>query len=58
MLDDQPVIPLYFYESKHLVAPRVLGWRNNVMNVVYAKNLALAAPPYGTMPPAAEPEPR
>ncbi len=54
MLDDQPVIPLYFYESKHLVSPRVSGWRNNVMNVVYAKNLSLAAPSYGTIAARAE----
>ena len=57
MLDDQPVIPLYFYESKHLVSPRVSGWRNNVMNVAYAKNLSLESQAYGTMPARAEPGP-
>ena len=39
MLADQPVIPLYFYVAKHLVSPRVQGWRDNAMNVVYSKNL-------------------
>jgi len=41
LLDDVPLIPLYFYVSKHLVAPRVLGWYDNVMNVTYSKDLSL-----------------
>ena len=41
LLDDVPLIPLYFYVSKHLVAPRVVGWYGNVMNVTYSKDLAL-----------------
>jgi oligopeptide transport system substrate-binding protein len=41
MLGDQPVIPIYFYASKQLVKPRVLGWYNNIMNVTYSKDLAL-----------------
>jgi oligopeptide transport system substrate-binding protein len=41
MLADQPVIPLYFYVSKHLVKPRVTGWYGNVMNVTYSKDLGL-----------------
>jgi oligopeptide transport system substrate-binding protein len=40
MLADQPLIPLYFYVSKHLVNAHVHGWRDNAMNVVYSKNLA------------------
>jgi oligopeptide transport system substrate-binding protein len=43
MLADQPVIPLYTYVSKRLVKPRVLGWRDNVMNIVYSKDLSLKA---------------
>jgi oligopeptide transport system substrate-binding protein len=39
MLEDQPLLPLYFYVNKHLVKPYVKGWRNNVMNVQYSKNL-------------------
>ena len=41
MLRDQPVIPIYFYVSKHLVKPRVTGWYGNIMNVTYSKDLAL-----------------
>lgn len=41
LLSDVPLIPLYFYVSKHLVAPRVGGWYDNVMNVVYSKDLTL-----------------
>jgi oligopeptide transport system substrate-binding protein len=44
-LHDQPLIPLYFYVNKHLVKPEVLGWYDNVMNVVYSKDLGLRAPP-------------
>jgi len=40
MIDDQPLIPLYFYVAKHLVSARVQGWRDNAMNVVYSKQLA------------------
>lgn len=41
MLVDTPLIPLYFYVNKHLVSPRVQGWYDNVMNVVYTKDLSL-----------------
>ena len=41
MLGDQPIIPIYFYVSKHLVKPRVTGWYGNIMNVTYSKDLAL-----------------
>lgn len=41
MLHDQPVIPIYFYVSKHLVKPQVVGWYDNIMNVVYSKDLGL-----------------
>jgi oligopeptide transport system substrate-binding protein len=41
MLHDHPLIPLYFYVNKHLVKPQVQGWYDNVMNVVYSKDLAL-----------------
>jgi oligopeptide transport system substrate-binding protein len=42
LLEDVPLIPLYFYVSKHLVAPRVHGWYDNVMNVTYTKDLTLS----------------
>jgi len=42
MLADHPLLPLYFYVNKHLVKPEVIGWYDNVMNVVYSRDLALA----------------
>lgn len=46
LLDDHPVIPIYFHVSKHLVSPRVRGWRDNVLDVHYSRHLSLdrAAP--------------
>ena len=44
MLTDQPIIPLYFYVSKHLVDTDVGGWHANVLNVVYSKSLAKLPP--------------
>ncbi len=41
VLRDHPVMPLYFYVNKHLVKPEVDGWYDNVMNVVYSKDLGL-----------------
>ena len=42
---DYPVIPLYFYVSKHLVSPSIVGWENNVMDVHLSKHLSLAKSP-------------
>jgi len=47
MLADHPLMPLYFYVNKHLVKPNVTGWYDNVMNVVYSKDLGLAPEPAG-----------
>ena len=41
MLRDHPLLPIYFYVNKHLVKPEVEGWYDNIMNVVYSKDLAL-----------------
>lgn len=41
LLNDTPLIPLFFYVSKHLVSERVVGWYDNVMNVTYSKDLSL-----------------
>jgi oligopeptide transport system substrate-binding protein len=41
MLRDHPLMPIYFYVNKHLVKPEVDGWYDNVMNVVYSKDLGL-----------------
>jgi oligopeptide transport system substrate-binding protein len=44
MLGDHPLIPIYFYVNKHLVKPEVEGWYDNIMNVVYSKDLGLKKP--------------
>ena len=41
MLKDHPLLPIYFYVNKHLVKPEVSGWYDNIMNVVYTKDLGL-----------------
>ena len=48
LLADHPVIPIYFYVSKHLVSPQVVGWGDNVLDYHYSQHLSLA-------PTAAEP---
>jgi oligopeptide transport system substrate-binding protein len=40
-LTDHPLMPIYFYVNKHLVKPEVDGWYDNIMNVVYSKDLGL-----------------
>jgi len=42
LLGEHAVIPLYFYVSKHLVSPRVLGWGDNVLDYHYSQHLSLA----------------
>jgi oligopeptide transport system substrate-binding protein len=41
MLADMPVLPIYWYESKHLVKPWVAGWRDNALDIHYSKDLRL-----------------
>jgi ABC-type oligopeptide transport system substrate-binding subunit len=41
-LSDHPVIPIYFYVSKHMVSPRVIGWEDNVLDYHYSQHLSLA----------------
>jgi oligopeptide transport system substrate-binding protein len=43
-LRDHALLPLYFYVNKHLVKPQVKGWYDNVMNVVYSRDLELTQP--------------
>jgi len=43
LLVDHPVIPLYFYVSKHLVRPEVKGWEDNVLDYHYSQHLSLDA---------------
>ena len=42
LLADHPVIPLYFYVSKHLVNPRIRGWGDNVLDYHYSQHLSIA----------------
>jgi oligopeptide transport system substrate-binding protein len=42
-LADQPLIPIYFFVNKHLVKPRVKGWYDDILNVVYSKDLTLTS---------------
>ncbi|MGH8446852.1 MAG: peptide ABC transporter substrate-binding protein, partial [Solimonas sp.] len=37
-----PVIPIYWYVSKHLLSPRLRGWRDNLLDYHYSKDLSLA----------------
>lgn len=42
MLKQHPVLPLYFFVSKHLVSARVRGWRDNPLDLHYSRYLSLA----------------
>jgi len=42
VLEDQPLIPIYFFVNKHLVKREVGGWYDNALNVVYSKHLWLS----------------
>ncbi len=43
LLNDHPVIPLYFYVNKSMVSKRVNGWGDNVLNYHYSQHLSLTA---------------
>ena len=43
LLANHPVIPLYFYVSKHLVSPEVSGWEDNILDYHYSQHLSLDA---------------
>src|SRR4029077_48228 len=55
LLRDHPLLPLYFYVNKHLVKPQVLGWYDNVMNVVYSKDRRIMAGPAASARPPDQP---
>lgn len=41
MLQDAPVLPLYFYVSKRLVKPWVAGWQGNIMDHHATKDMKI-----------------
>ena len=43
LLEDHPVIPIYFYISKRLISPRVKGWGDNILDYHYSQHLSLEA---------------
>jgi len=43
MLGDYPVIPLYFYVTRHLVHPDVEGWGDNPLDYHYSQHLSFKA---------------
>lgn len=44
MLEDQPLMPIYFYVNKRMVGSRVEGWQSNSLNIHYSQDLSLAGP--------------
>jgi oligopeptide transport system substrate-binding protein len=41
-LADHPVIPIYFYVSKHMISPRVAGWGDNILDYHYSQYLNIS----------------
>ena len=46
-IQDYPILPLYFYVSKHLVKPYVLGFRPNIMDHNYSRHYRIESRPQG-----------
>jgi oligopeptide transport system substrate-binding protein len=43
MLADYPLIPIYFFVSKHIVSPEIEGWGDNVLDYHYSQHLSFKA---------------
>jgi oligopeptide transport system substrate-binding protein len=41
LLQELPVLPIFFRVSRNLVSTQVKGWDHNLLDVVYVKNLSL-----------------
>jgi oligopeptide transport system substrate-binding protein len=42
LLEEMPVLPIYYYVSKSLVSTKVKGWQDNTLNAHYLRDLSLA----------------
>jgi oligopeptide transport system substrate-binding protein len=42
LLEEMPVMPIYFYVSKNLVSTKVKGWQDNLQDYEYVRNLSLS----------------
>jgi oligopeptide transport system substrate-binding protein len=42
VLSHHPVIPIYFYVSKHMINPRIQGWGDNVLDYHYSQYLSFS----------------
>jgi oligopeptide transport system substrate-binding protein len=40
-MSDMPVIPLYYYVSRHLVRPRITGFSENVRDIHLSRYLGV-----------------
>jgi len=43
LLQDLPIIPVYHYQSQHLVNPKIQGWQDNLMDIHPTQYLSISA---------------
>lgn len=43
LIDDMPILPLYFYVTRSLVSKRIEGWQDNISNVHPSRSLRISA---------------